>query len=180
VTNPSSPFPPARTPDGRWRWDGFRWQPVLDASTPPPAPPAAQPPAQSAWRAQEPPHQGHPGRTVAIVVGVVVVVIALAMWGLAALGGSALKQQQRSATTVEVRAALTSAAVVERTNLINTGTYLPDQKTLLSNGFVPAPGIDVHVVNGTATTFCLAGGPIGAAPVMWATERDTALTTPCR
>jgi hypothetical protein len=180
VTNPSSPFPPARTPDGRWWWDGFRWQPVLDASAPTPAPTVAPPPAQPAWRPQQPPHGEHPGRTAAIAISVVVMVVVLAMWGLAALGGSALKQQQSSATTVEVRAALASAAVVERTYLINTGTYLPDQKTLLSNGFVPAPGIDVHVVSGTATTFCLAGGPIGAAPVMWATERDTALTTPCR
>jgi len=127
-----------------------------------------------------PPTRGSSGRTTVIAIGALVMVVALAIWGLAALGGSALKQQQSSATTVEVRAALTSAAVVERTYLINTGTYLPDQKTLLSNGFVPAPGIDVHVVSGTATTFCLAGGPIGAAPLLWATQRDTALTTACR
>ena len=179
MTNPSSPFPPARTPDGRWWWDGFRWQPVLDASAPPPAPPAAQPPAQSAWRAQEPPHQGHPGRTVAIVVGVVVVVIALLIWGLTALGGSALKQQQSSATTVEVRAALTSAAIAEQTYAVNHGTYIADQQTLLSSGFVPAPGIDVHVVSATADAFCLAGGPAGGEPVLWATERGTALKAPC-
>jgi len=126
------------------------------------------------------PRRGSTGKTVAIIVGVAVAVIALLIGGLAALGGSALKQQQSGATQVEVRAALTSAAVVERTYLIDTGTYLPSQQTLLSNGFVPAPGIDVHVVSGTATTFCLAGGPIGAAPLLWATQSGTALKTPCR
>jgi len=126
------------------------------------------------------PRRGSTGKTVAIIVGVAVAVIALLIGGLAALGGSALKQQQSGATQVEVRAALTSAAVVERTYLIDTGTYLPSQQTLLSNGFVPAPGIDVHVVSGTATTFCLAGGPIGAAPLLWATQSGSALKTACR
>jgi hypothetical protein len=115
-----------------------------------------------------------------IAIGALVMVVVLAIWGLAALGGSAVKQQQSGATEVEVRAALTSAVVVEHTYLINTGTYLPDQKTLLSNGFEAAPGIDVHVVSGTATTFCLAGGPIGAAPILWATQTGTALKTACR
>ena len=127
-----------------------------------------------------PPTRGSSGRTAVIAIGVLVVVVVLAIWGLAALGGSAVKQQQSGATQVEVRAALTSAAVVERTYLIDTGTYLPSQQTLLSNGFVPAPGIDVHVVSGTATTFCLAGGPIGAAPLLWATQSGTALKTACR
>jgi len=117
---------------------------------------------------------------MAIVGGVLFMVVALAIWGLAALGGSALKQQQSSATTVEVRAALTSAAIAEQTYAVNHGTYIADQQTLLSSGFVPAPGIDVHVVSATAGAFCLAGGPAGGEPVLWATERDTALTTPCR
>src|SRR5450830_2051303 len=93
-----------------------------------------------------PPTRGSSGRTTVIAIGALVMVVVLAIWGVAPLGGSAVKQQQSGATQVEVRAALTSAAAVERTYLIDTGTYLPSQQTLLSNGFVPAPGIDVHVV----------------------------------
>jgi len=115
-----------------------------------------------------------------IAIGALVMVVVLAIWGLAALGGSAVKQQQSSTNAAEVRAVLTSAAVVEHTYAVENGTYLPNQQTLLSNGFVPAPGIDVHVVSGTATTFCLAGGPIGAAPILWATQTGTALKTACR
>ena len=127
-----------------------------------------------------PPTRGSSGRTTVIAIGALVMVVVLAIWGLAALGGSAVKQQQSSTNAAEVRAVLTSAAVVEHTYAVENGTYLPNQQTLLSNGFVPAPGIDVHVVSGTATTFCLAGGPIGAAPLLWATQSGTALKTACR
>ena len=127
-----------------------------------------------------PPTRGSSGRTAVIAIGVLVVVVVLAIWGLAALGGSAVKQQQSGTTQVEVRAALTSAAVVEHTYAVENGTFVADQQKLLSSGFVPAPGIDVHVVSGTATTFCLAGGPIGAAPLLWATQTGTALKTACR
>jgi len=126
-----------------------------------------------------PPTRGSSGRTTVIAIGALVMVVVLAIWGLAALGGSAVKQQQSGATQVEVRAALTSAAVVERTYLIDTGTYLPSQQTLLSNGFVPVPGIDVKIVSATADTFCIAAGPVGAQPILWATERDSASKVPC-
>ena len=117
---------------------------------------------------------------MAIIVGVLAVAIALLIGGLGALGGSAVKQQQSSANAAEVRAALTSAAIVEETYAVENGTFIADQQKLLNSGFVPVAGIDVKIVTATADTFCLAGGPIGAAPVIWATERDTALTTPHR
>ena len=126
-----------------------------------------------------PPTRGSSGRTAVIAIGALVMVVVLAIWGLAALGGSAVKQQQSSTNAAEVRAALTSAAVVERTYLINTGNYLPDQKTLLSNGFEAAPGIDVKIVSATADTFCIAAGPVGEQPILWATERDSASKVPC-
>ena len=171
MTHPSSPALPPRSPDGRWWWDGAQWQPVPDA----PAPWPAQQPSYL----QQPSHRSSTGRTVAIVVGVAVVVIALLIGGLAALGGSSVRQQQSTTNAIEVRAALTSAAIVEHTYAINNGTFIADQQTLLSNGFAPVPGIDVHVVSATADTFCIAGGPTGEQPILWATERDTALKAPC-
>src|SRR5450759_2951905 len=97
-----------------------------------------------------PPTRGSSGRTAVIAIGVLVVVVVLAIWGLAALGGSAVKQQQSGTNAAEVRAALTSAAVVEQTYAVENGTFIADQQKLLSSGFVPVAGIDVKIVTATA------------------------------
>src|SRR5665811_366572 len=75
-----------------------------------------------------PPTRGSSGRTAVIAIGALVMVVVLAIWGLAALGGSAVKQQQSGATQVEVRAALTSAAVVEHTYANENGTFVADRQ----------------------------------------------------
>ena len=44
---------------------------------------------------------------------------------------------------------------------------------------MPVPGIDVKIVSATADTFCIAAGPVGEQPILWATERDSASKVPC-
>ncbi|WP_024288208.1 hypothetical protein [Cellulomonas sp. KRMCY2] len=178
--------------DGRWWWDGLRWQPTAAPHpTPVPRPDLAPPPTMAPpdahWAPRTPPtvawaqsrRTGPTGRTVALVVGSILGAALLGLGAMAALGMRTVEVQQERVDDAVLRATLLSAMLAQETYRVDAFSYTTDLAELTSSGLTLGPGTEVTIVSASADAFCLAVGQHGVEPTMWATQEARDLEVPC-
>lgn len=84
-------------------------------------------------------------------------------------------------TTPEVvTAALAGAAQAQEDQRALHGAYTTSREQLVTLGWTPLDDVDVTLVSASEDAFCIAAGPVAAAPVAWITQAGVQLVDACR
>ena len=116
-----------------------------------------------------------------------VVVIALLAGAVVAVGivvggrlvGRSVEQEVGTVPDVRVTAQLIAAGHAMDLYRAEARTAPADLTPLAEYGYRPDDKVTVRIVPVTGTGYCLAGGPVGAAPTLWYSDAGGLSHTPC-
>jgi len=80
----------------------------------------------------------------------------------AAPGAGSTIAQKDKATTIQVEAALRSAALAEETYFVDSLSYTDNPTILEQLGYNSSPEVDIRIARGDATSFCIDSSSAGA------------------
>lgn len=108
-------------------------------------------------------------RTVTVVTVVLVGLLVLVGASLVGVASLVFGRQEARADEATMLAALRTAAVAQETYRAEHGRYTDARAALTTAGWAPEEDLDLRLLDASATTFCLAAGPLAGDPVMWFT-----------
>lgn len=114
------------------------------------------------------------------VAWVSLAVVAAGVVGAAGWQWSAPWREAGPTTPELVTAALAGAAQAQEDQRALHGAYTTSREALVTIGWSPLDDVDVTVVSASDEAFCIAAGPVAAAPVAWITQAGVQLVEPCR
>jgi type II secretory pathway pseudopilin PulG len=101
-----------------------------------------------------------------MVLAGVVVLVGSALLGV---GSLVFGQQPVRADRAQLETALGTAAVAQEAYRADHGRFTTWRNDLVTTGWAPENAVDLRLVSATATTYCMAAGPVSGEPVMWRT-----------
>lgn len=120
----------------------------------------------------------HPHHHLGVVLVVLAAVVALVGTTLLGVGSLVFGQKPVRADRAQLETALGTAAVAQEAHLAEHGRFTTWRNDLVATGWAPENAVNLRLVSATATTYCMAAGPVSGEPVMWRTPAG-ASDEPC-